>query len=1093
MKSIKKHLQGILLVTLGVALYLSGTVQAAQPGAPLRFTPTSTLGEQSRHLAGSELDDIRHPGLPNTLRVLAIRVDFQSDTLSTTTGDGSFFYELPDTVDAEDWLIDPPPHDKAYFEDQFLGLKNYYERFSHGELTIVGDIYPAANQAAYRMPYPIWHINYGDTTEAGFERLNQTLTQLFIDSWQAADSDLVAAGVDYSQYDYFVIFHAGAGNEFDTGYDTTPHDIPSVYIGPQDLLEYSDYPNGVELGNSFILDRGVILPEMQRQGDVEVGLLGTICAQVGFLMGMPHLYQAETGDPGIGLFGLMDRGFGGFFGIIPSPPSAWMRYYMGWEDAVEITDGPIRLGVLQLPDSVFHDSLHRLVKVPLNDNEYYLLEARRRDPQEEGQVWYDSTYALDAPDANGNQDTLVLRYDYSFDLLHEGTDFGVPVWIEDQDFDLPASGILIWHIDERLIRAGLADDRIQTSKEQRGVKLIEADGSWDIGEEYAFLTAGDGSEYGVIDDAFFADNEIWPEANPGMGHDIFFGSETAPATVTSDGLQTHILFDNFSNIADTMRCRVGNEWKQGDFPTFLPFPYPNNYPVRAVPCDVDGDGINEIFFGYGEGEAYVFDGEGTQLYHAQLSDPEFVHAWPVADLNGDGRDEVVAVGIDYVTILTFESDGTVSLSGRALANMPDSPATDLVRNAMIVGPESDPHLVFRCMDEGGVLGLISLSLLNTTADPATFWLTDIENANYASTFAVQVGSASSDTVAYVTSDGTLYVLTADQLHLVSDVDGFATHAEVIGSVVSADFDGDGVADIAATIGTQMVYWFGSEQYSYANVYDLGGFYLGMIPLDIDHDGLVEFTGLSLTSRKIEGFEPTGILSEGAGLQISNKQSILSRADFYWMDGSSRGDNELLTSFSTQDLSSTLWKETIDAFTMNNSRERLGFPLQSVYGPQVYGGTKLILTQLDQDDNPELVLYGEASNRIQVFNLPISSGQPPIIHWGMEGGNAQGTYSLRTTPAGGSSRTGLDASAYCWPNPVLNGDDAHFRFRAKSGGTASVRVFDMVGREMMYKEQGIEAGLDEEIVLSTRDLASGVYAARLEAGGEYKIIRFAVVK
>jgi hypothetical protein len=59
---------------------------------------------------------------PDTLKILAIRVEFQADTSETTTGDGTF-----DLTQGTDSLqIDPPPHNKNYFEDHLLFARNYF-------------------------------------------------------------------------------------------------------------------------------------------------------------------------------------------------------------------------------------------------------------------------------------------------------------------------------------------------------------------------------------------------------------------------------------------------------------------------------------------------------------------------------------------------------------------------------------------------------------------------------------------------------------------------------------------------------------------------------------------------------------------------------------------------------------------------------------------------------------------------------------------------------------------------------------------------------------------------------------------------------
>ncbi|MFH0882078.1 MAG: hypothetical protein V2A56_03755, partial [bacterium] len=223
-------------VTVTSVLIILGLFVALRTNAA---TPARALAVRTGEPRGINTLIARTPPLPDTLRVIAIRVDFQPDTLNTTTGDGSFFYEIPNGEDPENWRIDPPPHDSLYFADQLYALRRYFERHSRGKLALTGrqnngpesggDLFPVGAQAAYTLSYPIWHVNYGNGDN---QRLNETLTQLFIDAWTLADAD---PDVNLSDYDLFLIFHAGAGNEFDTGFDTTPFDIPSVVIGPNDL------------------------------------------------------------------------------------------------------------------------------------------------------------------------------------------------------------------------------------------------------------------------------------------------------------------------------------------------------------------------------------------------------------------------------------------------------------------------------------------------------------------------------------------------------------------------------------------------------------------------------------------------------------------------------------------------------------------------------------------------------------------------------------------------------------------------------------------------------------------------------------------
>ncbi|MBK6766936.1 MAG: hypothetical protein IPG71_11720 [bacterium] len=206
----------------------------------------------------------------------AIRVEFAPDSLSGTTGDGSFGSGFPDTL-----KIDPLPHDRAYFEDHLRFLVDYYETASRGHLVFeTADIYPAGDNTAYRVAYPMWHYNYNSDTAL----LNDRLIELFAES-----VNLAAGDVNFLNYDAILLFHAGVGKDFNIGFDNSPFDIPSAYIAEHDLASFTgSLPAGVT--------RGLLLPESQNQIEtlefgVELSLNGVMVKLFGNWLGMPDLLQ----------------------------------------------------------------------------------------------------------------------------------------------------------------------------------------------------------------------------------------------------------------------------------------------------------------------------------------------------------------------------------------------------------------------------------------------------------------------------------------------------------------------------------------------------------------------------------------------------------------------------------------------------------------------------------------------------------------------------------------------------------------------------------------------------------------------------------
>ena len=132
----------------------------------------------------------------DTLHILAIRVEFQPDNMPTTIGDGTFGTGFPDEM-----FVDPLPHDRQYFEDHLLFVKNYYEEVSNHRL-IVGrmDVFPAEPDGAYQLPKFMWQYNYNYTTEV----LDQQLAELFQHAWLEADSAGLFDSVDVDDYNAFV-------------------------------------------------------------------------------------------------------------------------------------------------------------------------------------------------------------------------------------------------------------------------------------------------------------------------------------------------------------------------------------------------------------------------------------------------------------------------------------------------------------------------------------------------------------------------------------------------------------------------------------------------------------------------------------------------------------------------------------------------------------------------------------------------------------------------------------------------------------------------------------------------------------------------
>ncbi|MBN2365911.1 MAG: hypothetical protein EH225_07880, partial [Calditrichaeota bacterium] len=199
------------------------------------------------------------------LRILAIRVEFVEDDATTTIGNGKFDLSEPSHL----FQIDPPPHNRSYFEDHILFLSNYFKKVSKERLIISGDVFPLEETRAYQLDEPMTRYNPNRTPEEN----NRALAELFRDAIQKADQD---SEIDFSRYDGFIIFHAGVGKDVDVGFDETPQDIPSLYITPDFLNTYLRSP-GVSVDNGNVMvSGGILAPETESQEGIELGLNGIL-------------------------------------------------------------------------------------------------------------------------------------------------------------------------------------------------------------------------------------------------------------------------------------------------------------------------------------------------------------------------------------------------------------------------------------------------------------------------------------------------------------------------------------------------------------------------------------------------------------------------------------------------------------------------------------------------------------------------------------------------------------------------------------------------------------------------------------------------
>ncbi len=225
------------------------------------------------------------------------------------------------------------------------------------------------------------------------------------------------AGVDFSRFDgdgdgyvdALIVVHSGYGVE-DTG--DAAH-LPS---------HYAAFSPPIAVDGVLISDY-VLVPELRSYKSSPDGLseTGVWIHELGHLFGLPELYDTTFQSFGIGSFGVMGYGLWGVQldwsnpllarpANRPSHPSAWSKMMLGWLTPVpiwaDVNDYPLlRVEKTGVALQIFADSSGR---------EYFLVESRQS---------------------------------YNFDAYWPGGGARLP-------FNWEQGGLLVWHIDERVIDAG---------------------------------------------------------------------------------------------------------------------------------------------------------------------------------------------------------------------------------------------------------------------------------------------------------------------------------------------------------------------------------------------------------------------------------------------------------------------------------------------------------------------------------------------------------------------------------------------------------------------------------------------------------------
>ncbi|MEP0828069.1 MAG: hypothetical protein HRF51_06060 [bacterium] len=587
----------------------------------------------------------------DTLRILALRFDFVYEIPDdpNTTGRGRF--DMRDTLtfqNEEGHMIDPSPHGREYFEKHLEALAYYYFFVSEGKLVLEWDVYPRQSDSVYHLPQTMGY--YGSVNPyIGLVRYMEDCLML---------ADTSEPAIDFAAYDSYFLFHAGSDRQNDIGFPPTESDLftGNVFLAKPIYVDKTG-------ADSVAVGDAVIYPETACQDNRATALNAVMAHEYGHQLGLVDLYNTFNFFTQVGDFTLMDNnGFGtgidfGFsvgrvFGVMPVYPEAWSRAFLGFVDVVEYRQGTD----IELVAAEMSALGTKVAKIPISAFEYYLLENR--------QVEVDGLPTAILADSATS--VILGPVNYNKEFTHE------------YDLLLPGSGILIWHVDERVAAMDFDGDgynnfdenTLQVNPELRFLELMEADGLVNFGGYYY-------SGYGTQQDMYYA------------GNNSSFTPNTNPPSIGHYGVNSHIRVTDISVSGVRMNFDLELDFVSSGFPQRAGYPM---YGLAPISADLDNNGVPEVVVASGRNllvmrddgtdflpagapvydTAYSFTGPKAHQLPLFAQTSEFITAGPVVGQFPFGKDSLhIAVGggfrVYIYTLADNNNDGLADLRSPAIS------------------------------------------------------------------------------------------------------------------------------------------------------------------------------------------------------------------------------------------------------------------------------------------------------------------------------------------------------------------------------------------------------------------------------------------
>ncbi len=481
------------------------------------------------------------------------------------------------------------------------------------------------------------------------------------------------------------------------------------------------------------------------------------------------------------------------------------------------------------------------------------------------------------------------------------------------------------------------------------------------------------------------------------------------------------------------------------------------YPASVFAADLDSDGDNDVLCASMEDNKityYLNNGTGTfskqYMITTSLRTAMEVHS---ADLNGDGNMDVIATGAEWDLVVWYENDSTGNFSQQRIINFKPTwrfafassvLSYDLNRDGNIdllvsfYGSDSSRIVWFK--NDG--LGYFSLQKIVSIPNPKTI---PIYGADLDGDIDIDILSSINNRIVWFQNDGS------------GDFSSEKTICSTkAGSIHAGDLDADGDIDVLANVGSTWGYyisWFENDGKGNFTVQrDIGSsvaaetFYVNAVDMDNDEDLDI------LWSREweIRCFNNEGSANFNSTWSINRSTNGVSAIQTTDLD--SDGDIDVL---GTSDLDNIIvWYENQARHAFSNKIiiAELEDPY-SVYPADLDGDGDMDVLSVSPLSNSELVWY---RNQLVDTHIEDNESYTPL------------TFQLLQN----------------YPNPF--NPQTEIRYNLDRSGPVSLKVFDIVGREVTTLVQEVQSAGSYNITFDGAGLPSGIFFYQLRCGTEVQV-------